>query len=153
MFSLNANRPPTGQPDAYLSQEKGSTLIDAFFEIIHPQVPVLNYADIVELWEDMGRPPAQQRVKKGKEILFMVLAIGARVSIAQGPQDTSVLKDWADYFAAKANGLHATFEDVSLHSTIFLLLKVSSLFFPEEKLKPGGNRLIKEIHRARTLFK
>ncbi|KOS38065.1 hypothetical protein ACN38_g11118 [Penicillium nordicum] len=123
MFSLNANRPPTGQPDAYLSQEKGSTLIDAFFEIIHPQVPVLNYADIVELWEDMGRPPAQQRVKKGKEILFMVLAIGARVSIAQGPQDTSVLKDWADYFAAKANGLHATFEDVSLHSTIFLLLK------------------------------
>lgn len=136
MFSLNVNRPPTCHPDAYITREMGSTLIDAFFEIIHPQIPVLNYADIVELWEEMGKPPGQQKARKGKEILFMVLAMGARVSIAQSQQDTSVLKDWADHFATKANGLHATFEDLSLPSTIFLLLKVSSLLFPEKGSSP-----------------
>ena len=132
MFSVDANRPSACHPDAYITREMGISLIDAFFEIIHPQIPVLNYADIIDLWEDMGKPPGQQKVAKGKETLFMVLAIGARVAISEGQQDTPVLTDWADHFAAKANVLNATFEDLSLSSTIFLLLKVSSPFPPDK---------------------
>ncbi|KAK1147142.1 hypothetical protein N8T08_001881 [Aspergillus melleus] len=52
-----------------------------------------------------------------------VLAIGVRVAIAEGKQDTSWLEGWAGHFASKANGLHATFENISLSSTHFLLLR------------------------------
>ncbi|CAG8187091.1 unnamed protein product [Penicillium salamii] len=72
----------------------------------------------------MGKSSRQQGVSKCKEILFMVLAIGARVAIAEGQHDTSMLQDWAEHFSSKVNGLHITFEDLSLSSTYFLLLKV-----------------------------
>lgn len=125
MFSVEANRPASCHTDAYIARDLGTRLIQSFFEIIHPQIPVLNYTEVLGQWEDMGKPPAQQFAGKGKEILFMVLAIGARAAIAEGKHDTSVLQDWAEHFTSKANGLHATFEDLSLSSTIFLLLKVS----------------------------
>ncbi|CAG8192759.1 unnamed protein product [Penicillium salamii] len=123
MFSVDNNHPASTNPDAYIAREVGTTLIQSFFEIMHPQIPVLNHVDIFEQWEEMGKPPGQQSASKCKEILFMVLAIGARVVIAEGQQDTSVLQDWADHFASKANQLHTTFEDLSLSSTHFLLLK------------------------------
>ncbi|CAG7988895.1 unnamed protein product [Penicillium salamii] len=123
MFLMDGNHPASTNPEAYISREIGTSLIRSFFEIMHPQVPVLNHVDIFEQWEDMGKPPRQQGVSKCKEILFMVLAIGARVAIAEGQHDTSVLQDWAEHFSSKANGLHTTFEDLSLSSTHFLLLK------------------------------
>lgn len=127
MFSLDANRSTGCQPDAYIMPDIGTSLIESYFEIIHPQIPLLYHADILELWHDMGKPPGQQGALKGKETLFMVLAIGARVAIADGKQDASVLEDWATYFAGKANVLQSTFEDITLSSTIFLVLKVSRL--------------------------
>ncbi|CAG8292313.1 unnamed protein product [Penicillium olsonii] len=123
MFSVDVNRPLSTASDAFISREMGIKLIETFFKIIHPQMPVLNYTEIIEQWDEIGKPPGQQTSRKGKEILFMVLAIGARAAIAEDQHDTSVLQNWAEYFTSKANGLHATFEDLSLSSTIFLLLK------------------------------
>lgn len=128
MFTMNINRPAACHPDAYISQEMGSTLIESYFEIIHPQIPVLHRDDIVEQWESLWKPPMQQDTSKSRDILFLVLAIGARVAIAEGQHDTSVLEGWADHFACKTSGLLTSFEDPSLSSTHFLLLRVSHPF-------------------------
>ena len=55
----------------------------------------------------------------------MALAIGARVSSSEGRQDAPLSEGWGDHFSRKASGSIKLFEDPSLHSTHFFLLKVS----------------------------
>ncbi|RAH84334.1 hypothetical protein BO86DRAFT_446357 [Aspergillus japonicus CBS 114.51] len=123
MFCVNGCQDSTGPHAAYISQEVGMGLIDSYFEILHPQIPVLNYSEIVDQWKSLWKPPAQQKPDKRNEVLFIVLAIGARVTIAAGQQETSLLEGWADHFAAQANRSTAVLEDPSLSSTQLLLLK------------------------------
>ncbi|RAL15000.1 Zn(II)2Cys6 transcription factor [Aspergillus homomorphus CBS 101889] len=114
-------------PDAYLSKAMGTRLIESYFEIIHPQVPVLNHADIVEQWDSLWKPPLKlphSTAPKGVEILFMVLAIGARVMVPESAEDSLVLEGWAEHFVSKAShNLQRAFEDPSLISTHWFLLK------------------------------
>lgn len=123
MFRVDRGCEGSKYSDAYISQELGNTLIDSYFEIMHPQVPVLDHPEIVEQWRSLWKPPMQRNTDKGNEILFMVLAIGARVVLAEGEQDVSQLEGWASHFAALANKLSPTLEDPSLSSTQLLLLK------------------------------
>ncbi|RAH45318.1 Zn(II)2Cys6 transcription factor [Aspergillus brunneoviolaceus CBS 621.78] len=123
MFCVNGCQGTTGPHAAYISQEVGIGLIDSYFEILHPQIPVLNYSEIVDQWKSLWKPPAQQKLDKRNEILFIVLAIGARVTIAAGQQETSLLEGWADHFAAQANPNTAVLEDPSLSTTQLLLLR------------------------------
>ena len=123
MFCVHGTRNVPGPHDAYISQELGTSLIKSYFEIIHPQIPVLNHSEILEQWKSLWKPPAQQNPGKRNDILFMVLAIGARVTIAAGQQETSFLEGWAEHFAAQTNPSSAILEDPSLGSTQLLLLK------------------------------
>ncbi|PYH84572.1 hypothetical protein BO82DRAFT_248668, partial [Aspergillus uvarum CBS 121591] len=123
MFCVNGCQDPTGPRAAYISQELGIGLIDSYFEILHPQIPILNHSEIVDQWRSLWKPPAQQKPDRRNDILFIVLAIGARVTIAAGQQETSLLEGWADHFAAQANPSTAVLEDPSLSSTQLLLLK------------------------------
>lgn len=50
---------------------------------------------------------------------------GARVSSSEGRQDAPLSEGWGDHFSRKATGSIKLFEDPSLHSTHFFLLKVS----------------------------
>ncbi|PYI00446.1 hypothetical protein BO78DRAFT_424478 [Aspergillus sclerotiicarbonarius CBS 121057] len=123
MFCVSGACDVPGPHDAYISQELGTGLIESYFEIIHPQIPVLNHREIVEQWKSLWTPPAQQNPGKQNAILFMVLAIGARVSIASGEQETALMEGWAEHFAAQTNPSSAALEDPSLGSTQLLLLK------------------------------
>ena len=81
----------------------------------------------MELWDGMWQPPSKRTPVKGEELLLMVLAIGARVSSFEGKQDVNVSEGWAAYFSKRADDATNLFENPSLRSTHFLLLKVSSL--------------------------
>ncbi|KAF3015182.1 hypothetical protein E8E15_004432 [Penicillium rubens] len=111
------------QPDAYLSREMGDAFLNAYFEIIHPQVPVLVYSEIIGIWEGFWKTPSQLPSHDRRDLVYMALAIGARVSSSEGRQDAPLSEGWGDHFSRKASGSIKLFEDPSLHSTHFFLLK------------------------------
>lgn len=127
MFSLSPGNDVTNcQLNACFPRELGDAFIKSFFELIHPQIPVLVYSEILELWDRMWQPPSKRTPLRGEELLLMVLAIGARVSSFEGRQDVNVSEGWAAYFSKKADDVTNLFENPSLLSTHFLVLKVSS---------------------------
>lgn len=126
MFSVDPDdNAAKSQPEAYFPREMGDAFINSYFEIIHPQIPVLVYSELLEVWNSLLLPPTQRGLAKGEELLFMVLAIGARVSSVRGKQDASLSEGWAEHFSRKVNGPMKLFENPSLLSTHLMLLKVS----------------------------
>lgn len=111
-------------PEVCFSRETGDAFISSYFDLIHPRMPVLIYSELIELWERLWQPPLLRTSTKGEELLFMVLAIGARVSSCDGHQDTKYSEAWADHFSTKATRMVDMFDDPSLRSTHFMLLKV-----------------------------
>lgn len=95
---------------------------------IHPQMPVLLRSEIDETWSRFWDTPAlNSKPPKGKELVLLVLALGARVSCVRGKSEASELENWAAYFAERAD-LCSTFMPVpSLKATHFMLLKASML--------------------------
>jgi hypothetical protein len=135
MFSVGADdNNSKRQPEVYLSREMGDAFLNSYFDIIHPQIPVLVYSEIIAIWEGFWKPPSQRLSRDRGELVFMALAIGARVSSSEGRQDASLSEGWGDHFARKASGSINLFEDPSLHSTHFFLLRVSSCTKKREKM-------------------
>lgn len=116
----------TSRSDAYFPRELGDSFINAYFDIIHPQIPVLTYSDVLSSWQNLWSPPWQRHDVKGDNILFMVLAIGARVSSFQGQQDVSASEGWANHFLCKATEFNDRVDDICLSTTHFFLLRVSA---------------------------
>lgn len=137
MFSVGVDdKESQCSSDAFLSRELGDAFVHAYFDFIHPQVPVLLYSDIARCWENFWKPSKQRPPENRGELLFMVLALGARVSSSQGQQDALLSEGWADHFARKASGCINLFEDPSLHALQFFLLKVSSIMATKGKPVP-----------------
>lgn len=114
-------------PQAYISAELGTRFIECFFEIVHPQIPVLNYEDITASWKSMWQPPRVGcETKKGDEILYMVLALGAHLYHSDGQQDLKLSEGWSEHFHTMANKMACGLADTSLRSTHYMLLKVKS---------------------------
>ena len=126
MFSVGADH-DEGKclPDAFFSCEMGALFLDAYFDVIHPQLPILAHAEILDVWNTLRQPPSKRKPNDREAILFMVFAIGSRVSSFEGKQDASSSEAWADYFFRKANDSVKS-EDASLRLVHFYLLKVSS---------------------------
>ena len=71
---------------------------------MHPQMPVLLYSEILGTWERVWEPPERGKCTvKGKELPYMVLAIGARVSNAKGQISAQLLDRWTEHSSNKAN--------------------------------------------------
>ncbi|CAG8197915.1 unnamed protein product [Penicillium salamii] len=126
MFSVEASgecRAP--QPhEACLPRETGFEFIHAYFKIMHPQMPVLSFSEIIAVWNTLWEPPKPGKCTlKGKELLYMVLAIGARVSSSHGQQSAESLGHWAEHFSTKADHHITMFQEPSLKGTHFMLLK------------------------------
>ncbi|KAE8142483.1 hypothetical protein BDV38DRAFT_294355 [Aspergillus pseudotamarii] len=129
MFSVGVDSNPSQCPaESYFPRDLGESFIDSYFRIIHPQAPVLLYVDVVKSWNNLWSPPWERRDIKGDEILFMVLAIGARVCSFEGKQNTRSSEGWAHHFVEKAKRLNDAFEDISMASTHFMLLKAIYAF-------------------------
>lgn len=113
------------RPDVYFSREMGDALIRDYFKFIHPQMPVLAYSDVVDVWNEFWGGPLHKRYSpKGRGVFFVVLALGARVTTYQDTQNRFVQEDWGDYFAERADKCTLAFQEPSLRGTHFLLLKV-----------------------------
>ncbi|KAJ5335528.1 hypothetical protein N7452_007931 [Penicillium brevicompactum] len=123
MFSVGADH-DEGKclPDAFFSCEMGALFLDAYFDVIHPQLPILAHAEILDVWNTLQQPPSKRKPNDREAILFMVFAIGSRVSSFEGKQDASSSEAWADYFFRKANDSVKS-EDASLRLVHFYLLK------------------------------
>ncbi|GIC94521.1 fungal specific transcription factor domain-containing protein [Aspergillus udagawae] len=99
------------------------TFIEAYFRIMHPQMPLLTYSEIKETWNKLWDAPQPGKVLKDRDLLYMVLAIGSRVSNYKGKQTAEWIDLWAEHFSTMANNFAMYFQEPSLKGTHFMLLK------------------------------
>lgn len=112
--------------DAFLPRTLGDHFIDAYFKIMHPQMPVLIHSEILETWDQMWETPMRGRALKNKEILFMVLAIGSRVVNMKGKESEARVEGWAEYFSNRASEGPIFLQEPSVKGMHLMLLKVLS---------------------------
>ncbi|KAJ5691715.1 hypothetical protein N7488_012450 [Penicillium malachiteum] len=126
MFSAGSDtlNPANSSTEAFLSKETGYHFIAAYFTIIHPHMPILNRVVVEELWEKLWGPPLVARDIKSKDVVYMVLALGARTIARDNASSAETLDSWADYFWAQSNELNSLFQEPSLRGIYLLLLKV-----------------------------
>ncbi|PYI04657.1 hypothetical protein BO78DRAFT_449309 [Aspergillus sclerotiicarbonarius CBS 121057] len=127
MFSVesSSDRGPSQQVEAYFPKDMGMSFIHAYFAIMHPQMPLLSYPDTVDTWNKLWEPPRPGKCTlKGKELLYTVLAIGARVANARSQQKSEWIDLWAEHFSRRADNHIVMFQEPSLKGTHFMLLKV-----------------------------
>jgi hypothetical protein len=91
---------------------------------MHPQCPILIEIDVRRTWEILWTgpnlaPDHSTKFAKEKAILYMVLAIGARLT------DSSTSDAWAQHFYERAGVPTDSFDETSLLGTHLLLLRVS----------------------------
>lgn len=113
--------------EAFLPQALGERFIEAYFRIIHPQMSVLVYSEIMETWNQMWEFPVRGRKLKNQEILFMVLALGARVVNLKDKEPEARVEGWAEHFSSRAAEGPIFLQEPSVKGMHLMLLKVSHL--------------------------
>ncbi|KAJ5757978.1 uncharacterized protein N7511_006672 [Penicillium nucicola] len=125
LFSVDGENDPLSRkiPEAFMARTTGDMLLSAYFKIMHPQIPVLVHSEIMQIWNALWQSPSSNRNLRGKELVYMALAIGARVLNTSRRGDTAWIDDWADYFCSRANESSMILQEASLKGTHFMLLK------------------------------
>lgn len=108
-----------------LPRNLGDAFISRYFSIMHPQAPILAEAEVLKTWQSLWNPPLQphannSRYDKEKSVLYMVLAIGARLLDHDRGE---AAETWAHHFYRRAGKLSDVFEESSLLGTHLLLLR------------------------------
>ncbi|OJD40621.1 c6 transcription factor [Diplodia corticola] len=115
--------------EIHIRKEMGDGFIAEYFKTIHPQAPVLLRSEIDETWSKLWSPPAIDRKPlKGKELVFLVLAIGARASSVAAKSDACRLENWAAYFAERADTSSTFMLGPTLKGIHFMVLKAMYAF-------------------------
>lgn len=117
----------SGSTEAFLSKENGHRFINAYFSIIHPHMPILSKRVIAPLWDQFWDAPTPGRDVKSKDVVYMVLALGARAMPREEGYSIEFLDKWADHFWAHSNNFSILFQEPSVKGTHLLLLKVGRL--------------------------
>ncbi|KAL4882395.1 hypothetical protein BJY04DRAFT_206975 [Aspergillus karnatakaensis] len=132
---------------AFLPRSLGERFIRSYFNIVHPQMPILIRSEIMNKWaQTWGPPPRQAGRPLAREILLMVLAIGAVVSPVVGADDLSLTDGWAEFFAESVDiPMSALFES-TLQLVHLLMLKAS---YAQQAMRPHDT-YIALGHAART---
>jgi hypothetical protein len=116
-------------PDgSFLPKELGEAFLSTYFTLMHPQSPVLIEDEVRQtwaiLWNGPGHAPVDgKRFAKKRAILYMALAIGARLTDYEHVSPSSP-DDWAQHFYERAGEPTDSFEETSLLGTHLLLLRV-----------------------------
>lgn len=110
--------------EAFLPQALGDGFIEAYFRIVHPQMPVLVYTEIIDSWKQMWETPIRGRPVKNQEILFMVLALGARVIRLKKSEQENRADEWAEYFSSRVSEGSIFMQEPSVKGVNLMLLKV-----------------------------
>ncbi|KAE8371531.1 fungal-specific transcription factor domain-containing protein [Aspergillus bertholletiae] len=109
--------------EAFLPQALGDVFIEAYFRIVHPQMPVLVYTEILDSWKQMWETPIRGRPVKNQEILFMVLALGARVIRLKKSEQENRADEWAEYFSSRVSEGSIFMQEPSVKGVNLMLLK------------------------------
>ncbi|KAB8223376.1 fungal-specific transcription factor domain-containing protein [Aspergillus novoparasiticus] len=109
--------------EAFLPQGLGDVFIEAYFRIVHPQMPVLVYTEIIDSWKQMWETPIRGRPVKNQEILFMVLALGARVIRLKKSEQENRADEWAEYFSSRVSEGSIFMQEPSVKGVNLMLLK------------------------------
>lgn len=136
-FLFSMPRETVSQPSfgAFFPRSLGDLFIRSYFKLVHPQLPILDYQKVLSEWEAswkahdvIDKQPEVSR--QNKEVLFMALAIGARVCPTMNQDSFKLADTWAEHFSQRVEIPLSALEEPSLHLVRVFLLKVhpSNLF-------------------------
>lgn len=117
---------------AFLPRDMGDCFLKTYFKVCHPQFPFLCAQEIERAWDNLWEPPQQPvlaaQICHGnrlteRNIVLMVLAIGAIMASLSPGKDAKVLERWAWHLSSRAQLHGQAFEDTSLGGVHLLLLK------------------------------
>lgn len=114
---------PLSSSGRFLDRAKGDRFINAYFNYLHPQMPIICRSDILATWEALWTAPSRDEINS-KGILFLVLALGARVAHPEIGETPASLEKWAEYFSHQTNDFSTLFQEPSFKNLQFLILKV-----------------------------
>lgn len=117
---------------AFLPRDMGDCFLKTYFKVCHPQFPFLVRDEIERAWDKLWEPPQQPgttaQICQGnrlteRNIVLMVLAIGAIMASLSPGKDAKVLERWACHLSLRVQLRGHAFEDTSLGGVHLLLLK------------------------------
>lgn len=117
---------------AFLPRDMGDCFLKTYFKVCHPQFPFLVRDEIKRAWDNLWEPPQQPgtttQMCQGnrlteRNIVLMVLAIGAIMASLSPGKDAKVLERWACHLSSRVQLRGHAFEDTSLGGVHLLLLK------------------------------
>ncbi|KAE8150946.1 fungal-specific transcription factor domain-containing protein [Aspergillus avenaceus] len=126
MFTADADgdlRRSRTAAEAFLPRNLGDLFIDAYFRIVHPQMPVLVYSEITDSWSQMWETPIRGRRAKNQELLYMVLALGARVIKLKKSEKENRSEEWAEYFSSRVSEGSIFMQEPSVKAVHLMMLK------------------------------
>ncbi|OJZ80193.1 hypothetical protein ASPFODRAFT_148154 [Aspergillus luchuensis CBS 106.47] len=148
IFSTHQNE--TGyrpNQETILDTSKCDAFLDAFFRLVHPLIPIISRSEINSIRQSyLGPPGSGRRDVASKGILFMTLALGARVSRPTKDETASDLEKWAEYFSSQSGDFSIVFQEPSFKILQFLLLKAMDSL---QAMRPNETYLLLG-HAART---
>ncbi|CAG8363566.1 unnamed protein product [Penicillium salamii] len=134
--SEKQNINPTGE--AFISRNIGERFIRNYFKIIHPQLPILIFSDIMSHWASIWGPPSRHCAPQDRRLVYMVLAFGARVSPAKDPDNTELTDEWAEYLLRKTDVSMLELSEPTMHLVQLLLLKAT---YAQQLMRPNETYL------------
>lgn len=112
-----------------LPRDQGDSFIKTFFCACHPQFPFLVRDDIEQHWARMWEPPTMESdvcfgsTLTARNIVLMVLAIGASMSGLSPERDAKAMEQWSSYLASRVQLSGFAFADASLGGVHLLFLR------------------------------
>lgn len=146
-FSIPQITSPPSSLGPFIPRHVGDRFLRNYFKIVHPQLPILSYSEIMALWGHLWEFPTNIASPWRKEILFTVLAIGARVGPVMGQDGLDLAEGLAEHFSQAVDIPITAMRDPSLQLVHLLLLKVpnnSSTYDPPMQL-PGFSPLTRQF--------
>ncbi|EWY79904.1 hypothetical protein FOYG_16969 [Fusarium oxysporum NRRL 32931] len=128
LFSMPPTQAPSLDCGIFLSRNLGDFFIRSYFKLVHPQVPILDYHEVASEWAaswsaHLGTPEDLTSLLQRKQILFLVLAIGARVCPNMDQDGFKMAEAWAEHFSRKVELPLSATEEPSMHLLRIFLLK------------------------------
>ncbi|KAI9037657.1 fungal specific transcription factor domain-containing protein [Aspergillus affinis] len=132
--------------EAILDKSKCDAFLSAYFRLVHPLIPIISRSETISMWEAYWGPPGSRHDMVSKDIIFMILALGARVSRPTANESASDLEKWAEYFSSQSSDFSFVFQEPSFKILQFLLLKAMDSL---QAMRPNETYLLLG-HAART---
>ncbi|KAJ5322391.1 hypothetical protein N7452_010680 [Penicillium brevicompactum] len=139
LFSAPEQQRVSDNPkEAFLSRSMGERFIRNYFKIIHPQLPILIYSDVMSQWASSWDPPSRHSPRRDRKLVYMVLAFGARVSPCRDQDSLELTNEWAEYLLSKTDISMSVLSEPTMQLVQFFLLKAA---YAQQLMRPNETYL------------